>query len=515
MKKSILLIVLLMLIPLGTTCAQDNVYGDYFMAVSQKLISLDLEGANLVDVLKMLSQQTGLNFIATEAVRERKLTLYLENTPLKEAMDIIFKANNLTYDYYPDANMFVVKEMGRPTVELRTKVYRLKYARLRSSAMQDEIEQKITASTAQTQGQVIGGTQSGGSGGGGGSSGGASSSEKDKEANIKEIVKKILTEFGKINEDPLTGSLIVTDVPSQFATIDEVIYSLDIPVPKVMVEVEMLDVSKTLADKIGVSYGENGFNAAFTPGSMITPFPFPGRMLKTMFPGGTTTAANSRVASFGTLSLADMTVTLQLLSTDTTTKFLARPKIMTISDQTAEVNLTTDEAIGVTTEESETGTTQRVERTETGTKLRVTPHVNPVTKEITLFVEVFNRQATDTTIRLSGMSAGFLKNPEERGTRAVSRLRNGETLLIGGLIQNTDTTTVTKIPFLGDIPIIGNAFRHKTKDDEKRELLVFLTPRVIDDTPVLARREGFDAHREQDSFQRESMRMAMDRYSRE
>ncbi|MFH1877175.1 MAG: secretin N-terminal domain-containing protein, partial [Candidatus Omnitrophota bacterium] len=337
---------------------------------------------------------------------------------------------------------------------------------------------------------------------------------------LQEIVKKILTEFGKITEDPSTNSLIVTDVPSQFATIDEVVASLDIAVPKVLIEVEMLDVNKALADQIGVTYGDSGLVGNFTLGSMMTPFPFPSRLINTIpqsaMPGGLANIPD-RIQQMSILNLQDIRIILQLLKTDTTTKFLARPKILTLSGETAEVNLTTQEAIGVTTASSSSGggtLTQTVERTETGTTLRVTPHVNAYTKEVTLFVEVRNSQATATGIRLTGMTTGNVMNPEVRGTQVVMRLKNGETLLIGGLIRNNDTTTITKIPFLGDIPFIGQAFRHKSKSDTKRELMVFLTPHVISDSPVLARRESA-VQREQDSFQRESIRVAMDRVSRE
>ncbi|HIE36506.1 MAG TPA: hypothetical protein EYP89_04645 [Candidatus Omnitrophica bacterium] len=188
---------------------QDNFYGNYLIAGVKKTVSLDLEEANLVDVLKMLSQQTGLNFISTEAVRDRKLTLYLEDIPLKEAINIIFKANNLTYDYYPEASIFVVKEMGKPSIELKTKVYYLKYARVKSSKIQREINTKIEEE--------------------GGRSGETTETEEGK--GIKEAVKKVLTEYGKVTEDPLTNSLIVVDVPSQFLIIDELIKKLDIPLP--------------------------------------------------------------------------------------------------------------------------------------------------------------------------------------------------------------------------------------------------------------------------------------------
>src|SRR3989338_1959460 len=220
MKKIIVLILAGSFLFYGISFSQDDTYGEYLLSSADKRVSLDFEGAQLVDVLKLLSQQTGLNFVSTEAVRERKLTLYMDAVPLREAMDVLFKANNLAYSYYPDSNIFLVKEMGKPTLELVSKVYPLKYVRVKSGRMQIEIDALLkskdqtqnTASTASTQ-------QTGG---------------------ILKAVQAVLSAAGKATEDPVTNSLTVVDVPAQFPIIDEVVNKLDIAVPRVMIEVEML-----------------------------------------------------------------------------------------------------------------------------------------------------------------------------------------------------------------------------------------------------------------------------------
>jgi type II secretory pathway component GspD/PulD (secretin) len=469
---------------------QDNFYGDYLIAGVKKTVSLDLEEANLVDVLKVLSQQIGLNFVSTEAVRDRKLTLYLEGVPLKEAMDIIFKANNLAYDYYPEANIFVVKEMGKPSIELKTKVYYLKYARVKSSRIQREITDKIEEEEGVTSGETI-------------------ETEEGTEEGIKEAVKKVLTEYGKVTEDPLTNSLIVVDVPSQFPIIDELIKKLDIPLPRVLIEVEMLDVSRNTVDKLGVKYTQ-GIYGKFTAGAYKTPFPFPKRFLNSI----NWSKSPERTLTLGTLDLQSFEIILQFLSRDTSTKFLARPRILTLSNETAEVTLTADEAIGVTTTTTEGGTTtQNIERTEAGTKLRVTPQINLETKEVTLFVEIFTREAKDSGISVTGL-VGNIKNPEERGTKAVIRLKDGETLMLGGLIKKEKEATITKIPILGDIPFLGRFFRYKDKDkDKERELLVFLTPHIIEEEAFFHKK--LSLHREQlDSARKESIRLTLDKFSK-
>ena len=283
----------------------DDIYGDYLISGTKRNVSMDLENASLVNVLKALSQQSGLNFVSTEAVKERKLTLYFKDVPLKNAMDIIFKANGLGYDYFPDARIFVVKEMGKPKIELKTKVYNLKYARLKYSRFQQEIDDLMSSETS--------------------SSNSDDSTTSDDVSGILEAVKGVLTENGRVTKSDYTNSLIVVDVPSQFPVIDNVINALDKPQPKVMIEVEMLDVSKNLVDKLGIDYA-NGLTGQFTGGTYMTTFPFPDKLFKKH---GVDLSDGLTASS---VSLSSLTSVLQFLSTDTTTKFLARPKILTLSN---------------------------------------------------------------------------------------------------------------------------------------------------------------------------------------
>ncbi|MFA7676938.1 MAG: type II and III secretion system protein, partial [Candidatus Omnitrophota bacterium] len=206
---------------------------------------------------------------------------------------------------------------------------------------------------------------------------------------------------------------------------------------------------------------------------------------------------------------------------DTSTKFIARPKILTLSNETAEVNLTVNEAIGVTTIRGSEGggsITQNVEREQTGTKLRVTPQVNPYTQEITLMLEIFNRESSDSGLAITGLEAGStLKNVEERGTKNVLRLKDGETLYIGGLIRREESTTITKIPFLGDIPILGKLFSYTERpgaDNQDREMLVFLTPRIVEDEPLLAKRPQIINREQNNASKRETIKVALDNFGR-
>jgi len=467
----------------------DNIYGDYLLAVNRKKISMDLEGASLIDVLKVFSQQTGLNFVSSEAVEDRKLTVYLESVPLKDAIDTIFITNNLSYEFYPDSNIFIVKDMGAPRIELETKVYYLKHARVKSSRLYQEI------AGALERGEELG--EGGGAGGGGGGG------EDSADSGIIAAVNKVLSENGRVSEDARTNSLIITDVPSQFALIDKVVSSLDVPEPKVLIEVEILDVVKQNIDKMGIEWpnpeeNEQLINLDLSSGSRLTRFPFG--------EGGTSGEGYTITTAAGTwpggqfgptmFSIIGTDLALNFLRVQKDTKILARPKILTLSGETAEIKLTANEVVGVTRSKDEESNTveYEIEREETGTILRVTPRVNPRTGEITMLVEPTVAVALDTPYVFQDL---VIRNVHYRKTKSVVSLKESQTLMIGGLIRSDNVGEKSKVPFFGDIPLIGALFRSEDKTIEERELLVFLTPRIISDSPTVLSKPVFLEGREQ------------------
>lgn len=501
MRKVSKVFLFVVILPVIAFAEIDNNYGELLIMKTKKTISVDFQGVALVNLLKVISQQSGLNFVTTEAVQERKITLYIEDVPLKKAMDVIFTANNLAYEYYPQANIFVVKEMGKPTIELRTKIYTLKYARVSNSRIQQEIDNLLKGE---------GGSDSGGTKGG-----------------ITQAVKESLTKNGKVIEDELSNSLVVIDVPSQIPAIDHIVRSLDVPQPKVLIEVEMLDVSKRVIDKLGVNWPQTLASLDVT-GARATKFPFWGSKANNdaiefsdvASPGGWEfSALNGRKFAPAVLTVIGAKLTLDFLKTNTDTKSIARPKILTLSNETAEIKITTDEAIGIKQSDTEEGDTEiTIERSETGTRLRVTPQVNLITREITLMVE-----SVEKAVRDSGFSAsesafitGTIKDPEERSTKAMVRIKDGEVLLLGGLIKRVGTDNRSKVPILGDIPVIGKLFKHKEKDTTERELLIFITPHIVEDTlQVSHTRTLLKRERGEISFKRNLMRIALDNFSKE
>lgn len=466
-----------------------------FASDAQPEISMDFQNATLKDILKVLSMQSGLNFVASEAVQDRTVTLYLDKVPLDEAMKMIFKANNLSYELDKTANIFIVKDWGKVSIETVTRVFHLKYATVLSSKLKQEIDNQMASTSASTSGSSGSSGSTGSSSSGSsstGSSGSSSGSTEDDTENtgITKSVRKLLSENGSVIEDFRTNSLIVTDTPSRMETIAGVIAALDVAVPQVMMEVEMLDVSKNTIDKLGMDWSAAGaFSMQIISAARMTSFPLGGsgladrilsKVTSSARVGGDSTKYNAGEINFPT----NLKWVFNYLRTEPSTRILARPRVLSLNNETAEIMITTQEAIGTIQQQSSGGSlttqTTAAERVETGVHLRVTPQINADTSEITMFIYPRVRDATVSTFNTS------FKDPEERSTKTSVRIKDGDTVIIGGLIRRDRSETITSVPYLSRIPLLGKMFfeyRNKDKDRE-RELLVFITPHIIRETNI-------------------------------
>ncbi|MCX5707175.1 MAG: hypothetical protein NTW13_05965 [Candidatus Omnitrophica bacterium] len=450
-------------------------------------ISMDFQDASIKDVIKVLSIQSGLNFIASEAVKDRKITLYMDKVPLKEAMDKIFKANNLSYELNQDAKVFIVKDWGKPAIETVTKVFYLKHATVSSASMKEEMKNIISSNNTNninTLTNAQGGTSSSNSTSSSSSSSGGDEGKwkVEQDAGITNSVKKLLSEYGSVIEDFRTNSLVVTDIPSRMDVIAQVIASLDISVAQVMLEVEILDVSKNVVDAIGFKFGQTPLSVLITGAQANLGFPYHS-WAKTAINGGFGSVDINNTASGGGYKAQ-----LDFLRTQTDTKYLARPKILALNNETSEIKIVTNEAIGVITTVASAGgssgtQTTEAERFETGVSLRVTPQVDVDLGEITMFIyPQVSESSTQAVTLTSGTGSYQFYNPEIRSTKSTVRIKDGETVVLGGLIRNQNSTVITKLPILGDIPLLGALFRHKNQSPGKdRELLVFITPHILKD----------------------------------
>ncbi len=449
MKKLFLIIAATVFLTVVFFIQHLNAQGEPPPTGAEPAISMDFKDANLKDILKAFSIQSGLNFIASEAVQERKVTLYLDNVPLTQAMDKIFSANNLSYELDKDANIFVVKEWGKMETETVTRVFYLKNASVTTSSLKADLLKNATDSnvsgSSSSSATMTGSTGTSMTGG---------KWKIDEESGITSAVKKLLSTNGSLMEDFRTNSLIVTDTPAKMKVLSQVIASLDVAVPQVMLEVEMLDVSKDTVDKIGFEFGETPFTAILTGATASTGFPYaswskifsPGRGQMSINPSGNT-----------------YQMQLDFIRTQTDTKFLARPKLLTLNNETAEISITKDEIVGredtvvdtssgsTTTSVFKRATDLALTKEGTGIFLRVTPQINIDTNEITMVV---NPKSSVTSISDLSTTTNQQADVEVRSTRSIVKIKDGETVILGGLIHQDKALAIRKLPILGDLPFI-------------------------------------------------------------
>jgi type IV pilus assembly protein PilQ len=427
-----------------------------------KRISMDFQEAPLADVLKIFSQQSNMNLVTSAELANKRVTVYLDQVPVEQALEQILRANGLIYEVEPGSDIYMVKPLAKPEVEVITRVYPLKHATVNSAKLRRTLNVKAADGTE------------------------INPSTGTEDTGLVASLRAILTSNGKIVEDPRTNSLIITDIANNFPQIERTLERLDIPVPQILIEVEMLEVAKQTADLIGVKVGS-------------TPLSFTGASRKTLYPWnenevlrdgefefGTGTDDNSQY-TVGTIDASGLTAIMQFLRTQSDAKNLARPRILTLNNETAEIKISTDEAIGLETVTVSAGgaavgsTTTSAERVPTGVSLTVTPQANIENEEIIMAVA-----PKVIVARTGGTFQGVtFKDAEERGSQSILRVKSGDTIVIGGLMRTQTASIITKVPFLGDIPFVGGAFRHKDLNDTERELIIFITPILLDESAPL------------------------------
>jgi len=487
---------------------------------SQKsTVSIDVTEAYLEDVLKLLSKQSGLSFVASEDVANKKVTLYLDKVPTDAALRTILEANHLVLKKQDArSNLYIITASGSPKTHTITKVFRLKYARVVPSAGEISSTFGLTGSLiTQTLGSATGGTGGGTPSLGGTSGGGASSSfgggvsgvgggssiggiggglgtsigTSTGNTGLMAIIRSLLTEHGSVVADPRTNSIIVTDVPERFPVIEETVSKLDVKPAQIYLEAEVLEVNLETLRRLGIEFGDStGTIGHYTLPIRSSFFPY----AKSLLRGSTGTFTR------GTVSFSDANIVFKLLATEQDVKFLARPRMVTLSNEVAEIRIVSEPVTGLTsTSQTQTGTvTQTVERTTVGTILRVTPMVND-DRYITMVIE-----PEVSKVSQSSSFSSFL-DPSRRLARTTVMVPNGGTAMVAGLISSENTKLARRVPGIGDVPLVGIAFKRTSTQRTNTEILIFITPHLITEETLpeattLQEREQLPLSREEKRF---------------
>lgn len=452
---------------------------DAFAYTGEKL-SLNFQDIEVRSVLQLIADFTGLNLVASDTV-DGRITLRLQNVPWDQALELILKTKGL--DKRKVGNVLLVAPAdeiaAREQLELESQKKIEALAPLRTEYV------RINYANASELKDLIG--NAGGKG------------------------EALVSARGSVIVDQRTNTLIIQDTQSKLQEIKDLIERLDVPVQQVLIEARVVIATNDIADEFGVRWGGLGYNLneILEDGKS---FGFGGRLqtLRNLnetnvgsfayAPSGTTddvqidfvpddnaevilpdegntddlivdlgvdSADASRFAvGFTSLTSGLIELELSALEAEGHGELVATPKVLTADQQPAVIASGQQVPFEVATSSGATS----IDFVEAELRLEVTPHITP-DGNIIMALKVNNDSFS------SDGSAAIDTNRVETSVL----VNDGETVVLGGIFQQEKINSVTKTPFLGDLPWIGNLFRNTVQRDSKQELLIFITPRLIKD----------------------------------
>ena len=442
--------------------------------VGEKL-SLNFQNVEVRSVLQVIADFTGMNIVASDTVTGN-LTLRLKDVPWDQALDLIMQTKGL--DKRQNGNVVWIA----PKDELLTKE-KLEYE---SKSQIVDLEPMVTeyiamnylrADEAQsmlygnaagaflnsTGGAVTCSAQAQGVGG----AAAVQSSQQGKESD-----QKILTKRGRATYELKTNTLIVTDTARKILEIRELLGRLDVPARQVMIEARVVVATDGWSRDLGARLSFSGLgDLGGGVGNLGSKKALGGPLELSGGGGGPLSGAPNYSLSLLNVSNGNLLrLELLALEADSKGKVISNPRVMT-SNQKPAVILNGTQIPYITPGTANSPPT--VTFKDAFLCLLVDPQILN-NDSVILTVEV----QKDAVRFISGISDPAI---DTKRIKTQIRVNNGETLVLGGIYDGSQDTTVSKVPFLGDVPVLGNLFKTTTKENSKTELIIFLTPRIIDE----------------------------------
>ena len=434
-------------------------------------LSLNFQNIEVRSVLQVIADFTGLNIVASDTVTGN-ITLRLKDVPWDQAMDVIMQNKGLTMrkkgnviTVAPAEEVAAKEKAALEAIKqiedlepLRTEVFTLKYQKA-------EAFRNI----------LTGANTSGGAAAGGGGVG-------------NRVNRSILSDRGSAVIDPRTNTLFIQDTAKKLEEIQAIVNKTDVPVRQVMIESRLVLADEKFGKSLGARFG---VQSATTPGKNALSI------------GGTLNNANGVTSAIGTgttsiegnpglnsnLPVANpagsiafslfrlpagllLNLELTALETDNRGKIVSSPRVTTANQQKAKIAQGTEIPY---LQASSSGATN-VAFKEAVLSLEVTPQITPDEK-IIMDLEVKKEKVGQVFFGVPSIDT------QKINTQVL--VSNGETAVLGGIYEQTERNDVSKVPFFGDLPVIGNAFKRRTKQDDKTELLIFITPKIMDESLTL------------------------------
>ena len=431
-------------------------------------VSLDFQDVDVRTVLQILAKESGMNIVASDSVTG-KMTLTLKDVPWDQALDLVMQARNL--DMRKTGNVINVapreellaKDKAILTQQreidelgpLYSRTFQLKYKNVEEFRKILKLDE---------------------------SSGGANGN------------KTILSSRGSALIDPATNTLVITDNNFILQKFEKLIAELDVPARQVMVEARIVEAEDGFSRQLGVKFGYAGSNGKNSWGSNWTNAAAnrnnyvngqrtlanwardPSKNEIPALPAWTvdpnvnlpTAAATSSIALVHALSSGALGLELSAQQAQNKLKIVSTPRVLTQDRKEAIIESGTE--VPYQEASSSGATSTSFKKAVLG--MTVTPNITP-DGQIIMDIKI-NKDSVNSDCRATEPCI----NTQRLNTNVM--VEDGGTLILGGIYEEENSESVSKVPLLGDIPVVGNLFKSKTKTDKKTELLIFITPRIVD-----------------------------------
>lgn len=404
---------------------------------SGQKISLVFDNADIRNILQLIGEVSSLNIIAGEDV-SGTITLRLIDVPWDQALDLIMDTKGLG----------MLREGNVVRIMPKDKLRAMRQDEMKAEREEQQLEPMITEYISVSYTSL---------------------------ANVSGPVKERLSSRGKINEDARNKKLIVTDVPAIIQEVKKLVTELDTPEKQVMIEARIVEARSTFSRDLGVKWGASFSNPSGGPGAvssanvgvgggfLITP-PVAGSVM-----GGAGFGSGITFGRIGTDSTI-LDLRISALEASGLGRVVSTPRITTLNGGQATISQGTKIPYQSTGSEG-----VKTEFVDANLQLTVTPVINP---DDSIILDI---SASNSSIG-SNVSTGAGSAPaiDTKDAKTKVLVRNGETTVIGGVFVETEIVSEAGVPLLSKIPILGNLFKSKSKSKERAELLIFITPRILD-----------------------------------
>jgi len=407
---------------------------------SGRAISLNFQDIPVRTVLQIIADYNGFNLVTSDSVAGN-VTLRLDGVPWDQALDIILKVKGL--DKRMEGNILMVA----PSEELSAREARDLQAKQQVAELAPLYSEYVQVNYAKA---------------------------TDFANLIKNDSNSILSTRGSVSVDERTNTLLIRDTAKSIEDIKRMANVLDIPVRQVIIEARMVTVKDSINEELGIRWGVTDTDGEYaTSGTLEGANSASGGVLPDLADrlNVNLPVANPAASlAFQVARLADGTILdleLSAMEKENKGEIIASPRITTANQKQAYI----EQGVEIPYQEASSSGATSTQFKKAVLSLTVTPHITPDDR---IILDLVVTQDTVSTVQ-NGQAPGI--DTQRIGTQVL--VNNGETIVLGGIYQQAIISTVSKVPVLGDIPYFGWLFRNSNNFNEKKELLIFVTPRIV------------------------------------